>query len=288
MKTGHIHTPETKISFSELASVLVQKLLDVDSINDRTSLPAESSGGARKQAISGATRPSSDASKNALGGSKKPPAKLSLPSVKASLIIVETAESDATSREARKTSNKNKIREALRLKVAMGLKHCTAVGSFDRGSGGEEVEVEILVSKSSEMLHRTARPLIVAVEIPFKVVRALNTIIMSHAQQASSSSQNALASKEEFEALCSNEASAKYRKQMKQLIVELASFAKYVKAGEPASQVQASDASHFHVQKGMNSNTHGSLVQIHVFCLIDDKMDSVTFDPIILSYLKWI
>ena len=250
----------------------------------------------------------SDISKVALNGPKKSP-----PVAQVALIILESMENDGAVKDTRKAANKSRNRDMLRLKVANALKNCSMAGMFDRhlasnttttstttissssgggSSGGvEEVVVELLSCKSSSMFTKSAPAVMVAVDLPFRVIRSVTTIIMYYAQTTTATLAIAGASsREEYESLLSNESVAKYRKQVKQLVAELAQYSKYV---QPSSTVSsnsgvsspAPSASHDHSM--IVGQRHGLLVQVYVFSLLDERFDIVSYDPVMLNQFKW-
>ena len=297
-KPVHVHAPDLKLKYTELRSELLKRLPTASGIVDKAlKAPSTANSGAhtnsKKPSIQSSTL-SNEGSKVGLNGPKKSP-----PAAQVALIILESVESDGAGKDARKTANKSRSRDMLRLKVASALKHCNIAGIFDRqiatnaasSSGVEEVVVELLPAKSSSMFSKTAPAVMVAVDLPFRVLRSVTTIIMYYAQTTSatpaSSAIVAASSREEYESLLSNESVAKYRKQVKQLVAELAQYSKYVPGSNfnsnPGASSPAPSASHDHSTVGQK---HG-LVQVYVFSLVDERFDSVSYDPVMLNQLKW-
>jgi len=201
-----------------------------------------------------------------------------------SLIILENMEGEGqvgANKDSRKQSSKSRNRENIRIKVLNAMKFCGALGHM---GGSDDVQVELLVNKSSASLARIAQGLVVAVEIPFRVLRNLNTLIMMYCQSSGSgaNSSTVTTSKDEFEQFCGSEFTSKYRRNVKQLVTELVSYVKY------ASTNSSNSTQDSNVKESYISSAGDLPIQVRVFSLSDEKMDIITYEPALLNKLRWV
>lgn len=146
---------------------------------------------------------------------------------------------------------------------------------------------------------------IVAVDIPYTLMRNLNTMISSRCTSNTSflnPHSHANVVKDEFEALASADSGKSYRKTMKQFIAELCTYTRYVnefnannnnktgsgggsstssassgatdKASSGGGAVAGSGGKHDKASVVLLTN-----IQLYVYSIVDDRVDSLSFCP---------
>jgi hypothetical protein len=210
--------------------------------------------------------------------------------------MLDSADVDGAAKDFRKSSSKTRTRDNTRIKVSNALR-LTAIPGFLENSNaqlnalsGEELQLEPLPAKSNTSLFALGQGLVVAAEVPFRILRSLNTVIMCHCQSASASASHGLvpSGKDEFDAFLDSDAASKFRKQIKQLVAELSSYTKYCVPSSPGLAVCDQPAPLSALPPlAPAAPPQTVMVQIVLFSLIDEKMDILSFDPLALKKCRW-
>ena len=163
-----------------------------------------------------------------------------------------------------KSKNKDNIKSAV-------LKSLLLIGIIENSNNND---IEIITKVNSLSLQQSI--IIISVDIPYELIRSINTIIMARKEINNK--------KNDFNNLLLFENNKIYRKQIKILFEEICSYSKYYTWYNSNNNSNNSNSNN----NNNNNNNDKILNNIYIFSIIDEEIDQLLYNPIVFEKMKLI